>query len=280
MDTYYKQVPFVKCNTGRCKDLKDKNDVSKLCAVSILALAPTEVGDETRMLKLKDYILSTYPHISNYTKYDVVQTFKDRDAINDYVASKDYGVINEDETVVKPKIALAVLIGGSEKEYEYEIRTNSTGWNNGWDTGRPVMPTQPQTKIEFNTFAKKADEACPLEDGTVDIGADDYNCARQYMYNGALTIQRLVGDFIHYDSGATDSGYTIAESGVSFADYPSKEYVQDGFYAVVAEFVPLLLVLGLLFPFSSMLRSMVQEKELRQKELMKMMSISEVRIFF
>jgi ATP-binding cassette subfamily A (ABC1) protein 3 len=40
-------------------------------------------------------------------------------------------------------------------------------------------------------------------------------------------------------------------------------------------FVPLLLTLGLLFPVSQMISYVCREKELRQKELLKMMSVAE-----
>jgi len=42
----------------------------------------------------------------------------------------------------------------------------------------------------------------------------------QYMYNGALTIQRLVDDFIIHDTGAKDKGFSVAENGVSFVNFP------------------------------------------------------------
>ena len=263
-------VPFVKCNSANCENAGD--DASDFCETNILALSPTDANDINRVNDFKDYIFTTYPMIKDFQHYDIVQIFDDSDAIDEYVKDEMYGVVNSE--VSKPKIAVAVVIGGSEKEYEYAIRTNSTGWNSGELGGRPVMMTQPSTKTEFNAFARKANEACPLEPGTVNIGGfNNNNCNVQYMYNGALTIQRLVGDFIISTSG---SGYNVAENGVSFADFPSKEYVQDGFYAVVSPYVPLLLVLGLLFPFASMVRGIVQEKEMRQKELMKMMSVSEV----
>jgi hypothetical protein len=41
------------------------------------------------------------------------------------------------------------------------------------------------------------------------------------------------------------------------------------------DFAPLLIVLGLLYPISSMISYLCKEKELRQKELMKMMSVTE-----
>jgi ATP-binding cassette subfamily A (ABC1) protein 3 len=43
----------------------------------------------------------------------------------------------------------------------------------------------------------------------------------------------------------------------------------------MTEFVPLLITLGLLYPVSAMVRYITLEKELRQKELMKMMSVTE-----
>jgi len=49
--------------------------------------------------------------------------------------------------------------------------------------------------------------------------------------NGILTFQRLVGDFILFDSGATDEGYSVAESGVSFSVFPTFEYEESGFFS-------------------------------------------------
>jgi ATP-binding cassette subfamily A (ABC1) protein 3 len=48
-----------------------------------------------------------------------------------------------------------------------------------------------------------------------------------------------------------------------------------GFYAQINAFAPLLITLGLLYPVAAMVRYIVLEKELRQKELMKMMSVQE-----
>lgn len=52
-------------------------------------------------------------------------------------------------------------------------------------------------------------------------------------------------------------------------------HIQSGFYANINAFAPLLITLGLLYPVAAMVRSIVLEKELRQKELMKMMSVKE-----
>lgn len=265
-------VPFVKCNAADCSKVNIGDKADPFCEFNVLALAPTDPNDDSRMNKFQEYIESTYPMIKEFTNYTIVKTFPSKEAMDEYVKDPFYGTVAGEYT--NPKIAVAVLIGGSGKEYEYSIRTNATNWNSGELSGRPLMITQPSTKSKFNALAKKANSACVLESGTVHIGGfNQGNCNAQYMYNGALTIQRLVDDFILSD---TNAGYNVAENDVSFADFPSREYIQDGFYAVVADFVPLLLVLGFLFPFATMVRAIVQEKEMRQKELMKMMSVSEV----
>ena len=94
-------------------------------------------------------------------------------------------------------------------------------------------------------------------------------------YNGVLTFQRLVNDFILESSGASIAGYQVAEGGVQFVPFPTRQYVQSGFYGQLESFGPLLTILGLLYPVSCMISYITREKELRQKELMKMMSVTE-----
>lgn len=55
--------------------------------------------------------------------------------------------------------------------------------------------------------------------------------------------------------------------------YLTRLLVCHSWYLLV--FVPLLITLGLLFPVSQMISYICREKELRQKELLKMMSVTE-----
>lgn len=62
-----------------------------------------------------------------------------------------------------------------------------------------------------------------------------------------------------------------------------REYDQRHFWHLttsssITAFAPLLFTLGLLYPIASTIRSIVLEKEMRQKELMKMMSVTECDI--
>ena len=84
----------------------------------------------------------------------------------------------------------------------------------------------------------------------------------------AVTIQRLINDWILSE---TKVNVTVAQNSAVFLPFPSKEYTKTGFYESIGPFAPLLFTLGLLYPISCTIRSMVLEKELRQKELMKML---------
>ena len=75
------------------------------------------------------------------------------------------------------------------------------------------------------------------------MGPYTQSCTGRYIYNGALTIQRLVHDFIISESGARDNGYYVAENGVQFVAFPYKSYVENGFYAQINAFAPLLITL-------------------------------------
>jgi hypothetical protein len=87
----------------------------------------------------------------------------------------------------------------------------------------------------FESFAKDDEFTCPeIVGGTPVLGDYSYSCTGQYMYNGVLTTQRLVHDFIMVETGAKDKGYFVAEHGVKFAPFPSPEFVENGFYAAIA----------------------------------------------
>ena len=64
------------------------------------------------------------------------------------------------------------------------------------------------------------------------MGKYSRSCTGQYLLNGAITLQRLVDDWILEDAGLTD--VTVARNGARFLPFPTKEYVQSGFYQNIA----------------------------------------------
>ena len=275
LDNYNWMVPFVKCDSRACKQL-DEDARSKYCEYQILAVAPKTVEDSVGRVRadsFTDYVYAAYPALKNSTlmpfDYPFVQMFDSESDVQNYVTSRDYG------TSGNPKIALAIIFeeGSSEKDYAYTLRVNSTNYNSPEAEARPGATTTPDTSREFYSFAKE-DNACEPAGGP-DQGPFQSSCTGQYMYNGALTTQRLIGDWILSDSGAAAANYTVSEHGVQFLPFPTLAYTKDGFYAAIAAFAPLLIVLGLMYPVAAIIRAITLEKQLRQKELMKMMSVTE-----
>jgi ATP-binding cassette subfamily A (ABC1) protein 3 len=277
---YNWQVPFVKCDSRKCEE--DGEEASgPFCEYLALGVAASSDSDEEgkkQAAAFSDYIYERYPELKNNDKlpftFDFVQSFDSEKDIENYVTSTEY----KKEDPLKPKLALAIVFDGTDAsiDYNYKIRVNSTGFNSPEDEARPATPTTPPTDKLLDSFVKEDAYTCPdLVGGGPEFGPYATSCTGQYMYNGALSTQRLVNDFIIKHSGAKDEGYFVAEHGVKFAPFPTQDYVENGFYAQIAGFVPLFITLSLLYPVAAMIRYIVVEKELRQKELMKMMSVQE-----
>lgn len=261
------QVPFLKCDAVRCEE--EGQDATPFCQYHILAIA----GEASRAKAMKDYLLENYPALDTASNdripvnYALVQIMESSEAIDAYVESSNYGKSSS------PKVAMGVVWNGNggSSSYRYSLRQNATNFNNPHGMGQIGTITSPDTAKLFDNYAKK-DAACAVDDGP-DQGPLQESCTGLYIYNGILTMQRMVNDFILYDSNTTER-----VTDVSFLPMPTREYTEEGFYATTATFAPLLIVLGLLYPVAAMIGYMTREKELRQKELMKMMSVTEANI--
>lgn len=270
-------VPTVKCDARLCQTVGQ--DAQPFCEYSILGVAASTSQGQTRARQFREYVQQTYPVITSDTVYPFskwnttggfVRVFDSPEQIDDYVQDKNYGVNT-------PKLAMAVVWGGEDENvYAYSLRPNSTNFNAPESAARPATRTTPNTEKLTNDYARNDNSSCTLEDGTPYVGPMQNSCAGQYAYNGVLTFQRLVHDFILVQNGVdTTSPYQVVEAGVSYAPYPSRFYRESGFLVDTEDVLPLFVVLGLLYPVAAMVGMIVREKELRQKELMKMMSVTE-----
>jgi len=260
-------VPFVKCDARKCD--APSVDAQPFCEYRTLALAP----NNAYTIAFKEWIFDTNPILLDSGalpfNHDFIQIFDSTEEIDKYVKSDDYGV-NENS-----KIGAAIIIDSGNPSYSYSIRVNSTNFNLPEKQERLVSVTTPPTNRKFENYARTPNSVCAPLLGNTKQGKYDDTCTGQYIYNGAITLQRLVDDWIIHDSGAEEKGTRVAENGVSFVTFPTQEYTMDGFFASIETFVPLLIVLGLMYPISNMIRMIVAEKEHKQKEMMKMMSVSE-----
>lgn len=227
---YNWQVPMVKCDSRRCE--YDGQDAQPLCQFSILAVAGSDAGGAERATAFKTWVLSTYPEITEAEnslpyKFELVQTFDSASAMNDYVKSRDYG------TTASPKIAMGVVWAGNDaSNYDYQLRPNSTNFNAPENESQPATQTTPGTTVTLDSYAN-TDSVCDSSGGTPTLGPFQSSCTGLYLYNGVLTFQRLVHDFVLASSGATLAGYAVAEAGVQFVPFPSRPYQSNGFYSTI-----------------------------------------------
>lgn len=273
-DSYNWQVPFVKCDSRRCM-----NESSQVCEYTRLGVSGTDAANgSSRARAFRNWLYNEYPaltdpnqmHFQSSTEF--VMLFDTETDMDNYITSLSYGT----NTIDSPKLSFGIVFDGdSDTSFTYKLRQNSTNYNAPEEQARPAQFTTPPTNILLDSFAKNDFTTCVPAGGTPAQGPLENSCTGQYVYNGVLTMQRLVNDFILDISGAKEQGYFVSQSGVSFVQFPTPEYVKNGFYAALSLYGPLLVTLGLLYPVAAMITYIVREKELKQKELMKMMSVSE-----
>jgi hypothetical protein len=158
-------------------------------------------------------------------EYDIVRNFTDPQEMDDYVGDNDYGKTGY------PKLAMGIVWNGNDaNNYIYSLRQNSTNFNSPEAQWAPAVFTTPDTSRLFSRYAKDDFDVCIPIDGAPQQGPLEDSCTGQYLYNGVLTFQRLIGDFILDDTNASGNGYFVAESGVSFVSFPTFPYEDTGFY--------------------------------------------------
>jgi len=224
------QNPFVRCDNRLCNETGQ--DAQPFCEYSILAIAPYAQSSEAALGRAKAfyaYLESEYPVIFDSSSlpfdFDFVRLFDSQDQLEFYVTSPSYGSPD------RPKVAMAVVWdeGNVDNQYSYALRQNSTG-SNVPEEGRAGALTTPDTARILDDFAVD-DDSCPVFPGAPFYGNRQYSCTGQYLYNGIITFQKLVGDFILQDSGAN---VRVADHGIRFVPFPTKEYEAGGFFSIVA----------------------------------------------
>lgn len=229
------QVPFVRCNDMQCQTVGQ--NAQPFCEYLILGVAPENANDlasRQRAVRFQEWILQQYPVLNDENKYvlpfrhNFVQLFQSRQDMDAYIAEKDYG------TLFKPKLALGVLWSGgnSTRNYKYFLRQNATLFNVPAEQDHPAARTTPDTTRKFDAYAKD-DEWCEMAYGAPFLGDRQYSCTGQYLYNGVLTMQNLIGKFILQDSGAWET-FPVAEAGIAFVPFPAAAYTEGGFFSNLA----------------------------------------------
>jgi hypothetical protein len=270
-DGYNWQVPFVMCDPHKCT--ADGQDAGIFCEYKRLGVAGSDTGGIQRANRFRKWLHTEYPALTDPAAMpfgtDLIMTFDSASGMDAYVQNPSYG------TADMPRLAMGIVFdGNSTTNFKYSLRQNATNYNQP-QSSRPAQFTTPPTNTLFNNYARNDFDSCGLAGGAAALGPMEGSCTGQYIYNGVLTMQRLVNDFIIDISGSKERGYFVSQNGVAFVQFPTPKYKKNGFYASMAGYGPILVTLGFLYPVAAMISYIVREKELRQKELMKMMSVSE-----
>jgi hypothetical protein len=237
------QVPLVKCDSRKCQQAGQ--DARPFCEYAMIAVTGTGAGGPERAYNFKAWLESTYPVITNRAAmpfdFDLVQLFTAPDDMNNYVAQSDYGGFvatggtNGSGSTYVPKIAMGIVWqGNNASAYNYQLRPNSTNFNAPEQAGRPATATTPTTKKLTDSFARNDYSVCVPIGGTPTQGIFEASCTGQYMYNGVLTFQRLVNDFILWQTGAAAAGYKVGEAGMQYTAFPTRPYLKNGFFSTIA----------------------------------------------
>lgn len=223
------QNPFLKCDRRRCT--VEGEDATDFCEHLILAIAPKTASSSIavdRADAFATYINTTYPAVTTMSSR-FVKVFDSEQELEKYVTSDNYGKTGF------PKMGFGIIFseGANENDYAYTLRLNSTNFNQPEQEAQPASSTTPPTGRQFSDFANVDSVCTPEQGGTPDQGILEQSCTGQYLYNGAITMQRTVQDWILEISGTADAGYRVAEHGVQFVSFPTNEFLISGFYSSI-----------------------------------------------
>ena len=237
------QIPYVRCNSQLCTE--HGQDAIDFCEYTLFVVAGSNYEGSLRAQKFSNWVYQRYPGLNTNNNTRIVHYMEYEEdsidatayptefgkGIDQYVTSREYG------TTLR-KISMAIVFNGSDpNSYIYAIRQNSTNFNvvEDQDSIKPATKTTPKSKYLYKVNAASDLESCSTLTASSGINAGDLgflgtSCTGQYMYNGVLAAQRLVHDYILYDTGSAEAGYNVAEAGVQFVQFPQGEYDPSGFF--------------------------------------------------
>jgi ATP-binding cassette subfamily A (ABC1) protein 3 len=196
---------------------------------------------------------------NSYIPTGALQTFSSQDELDDYVTDKHYN----DAGYGKGKVAFAIVwnkVDTTAAQFEYSIRANFTSLvNQNEDTtaclysGCKFTYTIPSTK--FYTYDLLKPQSADYMYG--------------YSFSGFSTLQEELDRFIF-------SLYTnVMDVEVTVGMMPTSAYETDNFQFVISSTLGIFYMLSFIYPVSRIVRALVLEKELRIKEGMKMMGLTD-----
>ena len=178
-------------------------------------------------------------------------------AVDDYMKSADYGV---DGT--HPYYAAVVQLDA--------VGTAANGWQWSWT-------------LRMNSSLTAGNDAVwgypALGGNTVNTLHWSYDDSwNHYLYNGNAFLQQFVDTYILSQSaagGVGALGATLAARSLVAIPFPTPPYIVDNFASAVGTFLGLLFIVIFQWPVTRVIKLIVEEKETRIKEGLKMMGLKQ-----
>lgn len=236
-----------------------------------LAIAP-----KSAKMELEPYIEKMIAFLEKTSKYDrtnfIIQ-FSSEAELHDYVTHPQYDM----PSYGTGKVAFAIIVNDVKEElgqWDYSIRVNYTSdaqenkkhaiaclsgpdFNSTHDYRRwkncDYLYHIPSTK--FNTIDLFKPQTARFING--------------YLFSGFSALQQTIDEFIFSQYG--EQTEVIA----SVSPFPTESFTSDTFQYVISSTLGMFYMLSYLYPVSQIVRALVLEKEMRIKEGMKMMGLTD-----
>ena len=226
---------------------------------------------------------------------DLVLNFDTEAALEAYVLGGSYGV-----DAAHPGIEMAVVFDATsatipgQGAWAYRLRPNVSNVPPTAIVGDPLQ-IGPNFQVVTNYFFGRAEtgglvpgivplqlavdrfvlgsRAAPLENALAGAAADaaafllQWNCSN---YTPDAATATALSNFF--------GSHALLPQRVRIAPFPTRPYSVMNFYAVVSSVLALFFVISLLFPSFNLIRGIVIEKEMRLREGMRMMGMSDLAI--
>jgi hypothetical protein len=203
-------------------------------------------GNDPTVQQIAADFKATYPLLANFTQ----TRFASDDDLNAYVRSEDYATSGANAA-----IAAAVVITKTGSAWDVQIRGNTS-------------QTSPDRASTLST-----------DGGTVSRLQTKYNWQPPFVLlaRGHHLLQDHVSNWIiRNEAGAK---LTSLSRDYSFVPFPTPPYIDDPFADTIANVLGLFFTIIYMWPVTRLIKGIVEEKQLRIKEGMRMMGLPDSALY-
>ena len=234
----------------------DLKNLLSQCKAKKIAVAPESSSNEAQnqaAIYFQEYAEANY----DFLNLSTFVYFSSESNFTSYIGQSSYGISSS-----IPIYSAAVIFHSGYPTWQYTLRLNYSYSYQGQSYSQPSTNSNPLN------IALRSSEQLPNT---------GLSYVQSYFAMGESALADIVNSFVSYYSCYKVGNCTLAEpvlvetlGGVQF---PSGASTVVAFWSAAGSIFALLMILALLYPVANVIRALVQEKETKIKEGMKMMSL-------